>query len=64
MFDYHSCGVHLGIVWYDAKPCPECFKEHMAALDKAYGQGYYAGNMHRQLNPGKPLTQHQIDRLE
>lgn len=69
MFDYHSCGKHLGLVWYDAKPCPDCTLEHVQELAKVYEGGYRDGQhneyrLHNKLNPGKPLTEHQIDRLE
>ena len=69
MFDYHSCGKHLGVVWYTPTPCPECEKEHFADI---VGMEHRIHDLEQDLlmgrrntlNPGLPLTEHQIDRLE
>ena len=74
MFDYNHCGKHIGKPWYEATPCPECEKQHTIDIDHTYEAAYNQGRHDEQvnwkkwnaskLNPGKPLTEHQIDRLE
>jgi len=70
MFDYHSCGKHLGVVWYENVMCPDCLLEHAQNLVIAYQEGLKDGHweeiqfQQRKLNPGKPLTEHQINSLE